>query len=653
MAKRAVCVGVDEYAERTIPRLSGCANDARAVAGALTQHFGFPESDVKLLLNDRATKEGVLRAIDWMLMTASAGDVLVLYVASYGTVMPDRNAPNELDEVLVTHDHNFQFSQLRDDEIADKLKRLPSGVLATCILDTGRLGPMPAPTGPAMFGAPLETHGRFLAPPSDQPALAVLRTRPIPLAPRLRSRRSDEPPYITVFACGEGEVARESSSGGAFTVAMLEALRGGSGLPWDEVVRLAGERIRSFGGQQSPACMVPHPVRQAPVLGGAGGQPPAAAGYGAPTTTGYGTPATTGYAPAPIPGYTPAPTSYGPPGAPTGYGQPTAASGLGGIAAAGAAAVGVAAAGAAALSHWGGGAAPAAMTPVSSPALVVGGGNPIDLSLGQFTDSDATVRVCNALFGVIPFAPRLVPYRSMGDALRTLYPQADAAVAQRAMNLAASPEIASALKALSTVDTAATGIAVFSGLKSAFGLLRGQGSAALETDTQQGVDAALKLLAIAYSIYHLFPGPLPGRVQFFHTTPAGQQLSMYYAAMDVALPFADNMVEGAGNVLGGLLNRHGGEAAGKLGAVVGGGAAGEAQGVMSSLLAPLEGVVQRVSPYAKQAAGAVSQHMPGALNVADKVAGVVATGLDMLPIYKYLGARAAAEACVLVASRGL
>jgi hypothetical protein len=326
-----------------------------------------------------------------------------------------------------------------------------------------------------------------------------------------------------------------------------------------------------------------------------------------------------------------------------------------GLMAAGAAAMGVAAAGVAAVSHWGGGGqqAPAGMAPVNAPAvLVVGGGNPIDQALGQFSDSDATVRACQALFKVIPFAPAPIHYRSLGEALKALYPQADAAVAQRAMTLAASEDVASALKALSTVDTASTGIALFSGLKSAFGLLRGQGMDALETDTQQGVDAALKLMAIAYAISHLFPGPLPGRVQLFHTTPAGQQLSMYYASMDVALPFADNAVSGAGNLLGNLMSRYGGEASGKLGAAVGGGAVGEAQGILGSLLSPLEGVVQRVTPYAKQAAGAVSQHLPGALNVADKVAGVVATGLDMLPIYKYLGARAAAEACVLVASRG-
>lgn len=633
MAKRAVCVGIDEYADRNIPRLSGCCNDARAFVSALTQRFGFSEADVKLLLNDRATKEAILRAFDWMLITAAQGDVLVFYMASYGTVLPDTNAPNELDEVLVAHDHNFQFNQLRDDELADKLRRLPQGVLATCLLDTGRLGPMPPPTGPLLYGTPLETHGRFLAPPADQPALAALRTRPLPLAPRLRTRRSNEPPYISVFACGEGEVARESSNGGAFTVAMLEALNSNPGYSWDDITQVTGERIRSFGGQQSPSAIVPSPLRSAPLFGGASGQAIVPVGQNALS-----------------------PMNYTAPGAYGSIQTPATSGGMGvlGIATVGAAAVGAAAVGAAAVSHWTGNPQVAApIIPAPSPVLILGGGNPIDQALGEFSESDTTVKVCHALFKVIPFAPAPQPYRSLGEAIKLLYPQANATVIQRAMDLTQSEGVASALKALSMADTASTGIALFSGLKGAVGLLRGQGMNALETDKQQGVDATLKLLALAYSVYHLFPGSLPDRVQLFHTSPAGQQLSMFYATMDVALPFADNLATGAGNMLGSLMNRFGGEASGKLGAAVGGGAAAEAQGMLGSLLSPLEGVVQRVAPYTKQAAGAISQHMPGALNVADKVAGVVATGIDALPVYKYLGTRAAAEACVLLASRGM
>ncbi|RYE87987.1 MAG: hypothetical protein EOO75_13805, partial [Myxococcales bacterium] len=69
MTKRAVCVGVDRYADGAIPALSGAVRDARAVAAALTSRLGFLEADVKLLLDAQATREGVLRAVDWLLLT--------------------------------------------------------------------------------------------------------------------------------------------------------------------------------------------------------------------------------------------------------------------------------------------------------------------------------------------------------------------------------------------------------------------------------------------------------------------------------------------------------------------------------------------------------------------------------------------------------
>jgi hypothetical protein len=63
-------------------------------------------------------------------------------------------------------------------------------------------------------------------------------------------------------------------------------------------------------------------------------------------------------------------------------------------------------------------------------------------------------------------------------------------------------------------------------------------------------------------------------------------------------------------------------------------------------------VVSSVAPHARRVAETASSFIPGALRIADKAAGVVATGADALPVYKYLGARAATEACVLLASRG-
>ena len=101
-----------------------------------------------------------------------------------------------------------------------------------------------------------------------------------------------------------------------------------------------------------------------------------------------------------------------------------------------------------------------------------------------------------------------------------------------------------------------------------------------------------------------------------------------------------------------LMQRYGADAASKFSSLVGADDAQGSQGVLGTMMGHMEGVVQRVTPFAKQVADAASRYVPTAMNVADKVAGVVATGADAMPVYKYLGARLAAEAAANVGIRG-
>ena len=70
-------------------------------------------------------------------------------------------------------------------------------------------------------------------------------------------------------------------------------------------------------------------------------------------------------------------------------------------------------------------------------------------------------------------------------------------------------------------------------------------------------------------------------------------------------------------------------------------------------MAPAEGVISRVMPYASSIAASAKEYLPSVSIGVDTIAGVVATGADTLPVYKYLTARLVAEAAVLRASRGL
>lgn len=279
--------------------------------------------------------------------------------------------------------------------------------------------------------------------------------------------------------------------------------------------------------------------------------------------------------------------------------------------------------------------------------------NHIDPLLAEFTPDAVTVRVASAVFGAVPFAPRMPSYRSLGECAHVFFPQLAPQHEKLVFHHAQSADVASALSVAQAIDTGDTGIAVYSGVHSALQMFFGGGVRAIDTDSEQGVDAALKLLGIAYIVHKLFPGGPQDAASAFYTTPAGQALSFYYASVEVALPFADNLVSLGGNAIGTLLQRHGGAAASKLAILPGGSQiASAAQGMVGSLVAPIEGAVRQVAPYARQIAGSAMQHLPGVMGAADKLAGVAATGADVLPFYRYLGARLAAESCVLRASRG-
>jgi hypothetical protein len=86
---------------------------------------------VKDLLNERATKENILRSIDWLRQVSSPGDEVILYVATHGSFFPDRsgNEADGMDEVLVTYDHNWQWNLLPDDELGEQLARFATSCL--------------------------------------------------------------------------------------------------------------------------------------------------------------------------------------------------------------------------------------------------------------------------------------------------------------------------------------------------------------------------------------------------------------------------------------------------------------------------------------------------------------------------------------------
>jgi uncharacterized caspase-like protein len=134
MTKKALCVGINDYPYEDND-LNGCVNDAKAWSELLVDHFGFPDSDVKLLLDDQATKANIMTALTELVTKAKAGDVLVFTNSSHGTYVADTSGDEEkYDEAMCPYD--AEDNLIVDDELRKLFATLADNVSLTVISDS-------------------------------------------------------------------------------------------------------------------------------------------------------------------------------------------------------------------------------------------------------------------------------------------------------------------------------------------------------------------------------------------------------------------------------------------------------------------------------------------------------------------------------------
>jgi hypothetical protein len=134
MAKKALCVGINDYPYDGSD-LNGCVNDARGWAELLTAHYDFPQTDVKLLLDDQATRANVMTGLKDLLAGAKSGDILVFTNSSHGTYVADKSGDEYLyDEAICPYD--CADNLIVDDDLRKLFSGLADGVRLTVISDS-------------------------------------------------------------------------------------------------------------------------------------------------------------------------------------------------------------------------------------------------------------------------------------------------------------------------------------------------------------------------------------------------------------------------------------------------------------------------------------------------------------------------------------
>lgn len=142
MKKFALIVGVNHYATPGMD-LAGCVNDANNMKQFLLECCGFEDAGIKMLLDNQATKANILGHLNWLISKGAEGVELFYYHSGHGTQVYDASGDEEdqLDEVLVPHDHDWN-APLLDDYVAAIFKKLPAGAFLSMICDTCHSGSM-------------------------------------------------------------------------------------------------------------------------------------------------------------------------------------------------------------------------------------------------------------------------------------------------------------------------------------------------------------------------------------------------------------------------------------------------------------------------------------------------------------------------------
>jgi metacaspase-1 len=137
MGKRALCVGINDYPYDGAD-LNGCVNDAKAWADLLTNHYDFPPTNVRLLVDNQATKPRIMEALKSLAAGTKAGDVRVFSISSQGTYIADTGGETGYAEAICPYDCADNLIAL--DELYGIFAELVKGVHLTIVLDTTFMG---------------------------------------------------------------------------------------------------------------------------------------------------------------------------------------------------------------------------------------------------------------------------------------------------------------------------------------------------------------------------------------------------------------------------------------------------------------------------------------------------------------------------------
>ncbi|GAA5177815.1 hypothetical protein GCM10025771_15680 [Niveibacterium umoris] len=310
--RKALLIGINQYPDPAA-RLEGCVNDVFRMSATL-QESGFAPDEIRVVLDSRATAEGIVERLHWLLDDTRAGDERFLFYSGHGAQMPSLNPRGEsdrMDECLCPVDFDWTAAHaITDKQFRELYTQLPYDARFIAMFDCCHSGGMTRDGGrPRGLTPPDDIRHRALRWDADsqmwvprewvsaqKEAARVAADKNTVTNARGMSRLGcatglrghddkhydaarkaygHQGPYLPVllYACRESQLAAEYRHGvtsyGAFTYCLSEMLgaerRRGRNLSFAKLMEGVQARIKDLGYVQTPQWVGPKAVLQADI----------------------------------------------------------------------------------------------------------------------------------------------------------------------------------------------------------------------------------------------------------------------------------------------------------------------------------------------------------------------------------------------------
>jgi len=142
MQNKALLVGINAYPNPS-NHLRGCINDIVDMEYFIAaKNKVYPKENIRTLTDSKATKKGILKQLDWLLLGADPGDQILFHYSGHGAQIPSKGHAYEkdgLDEIICPYDFDdaeTSKTAISDKEFAKLFAKIPKGVHFVWISDS-------------------------------------------------------------------------------------------------------------------------------------------------------------------------------------------------------------------------------------------------------------------------------------------------------------------------------------------------------------------------------------------------------------------------------------------------------------------------------------------------------------------------------------